>query len=209
MKLFREKEIRALEAVQSLVEQGCAVHSLTVQQIADAAGVGKGTLYEYFESKEQILAGAALYQVGMLLEDMMRYAQQEDLNFFGKIERFLCSLNRHTAARLATAQRLLAAVPGGRRCSTLAAYGPRLAEYTAQLNGLLEKLVEQGKAEGVIDPAHSVEYCGFCLNAALSHYSAALCMEREDGLALWPMLPENARKRCAMQMLRCALRPQN
>ena len=82
MKLFREKEIRALEAVQSLVEQGCAVHSLTVQQIADAAGVGKGTLYEYFESKEQILAGAALYQVGMLLEDMMRYAQQEDLNFF-------------------------------------------------------------------------------------------------------------------------------
>lgn len=209
MKLFREKEIRAFEAVQRLVEQGCAVHSLTVQQIADAAGVGKGTLYEYFESKEQILAGAALYQIGMLMEDVLRYARQEDLDFFSKVESFLSSLNRHTAARLAVAQRLLDAVPGSRRCSTLAVYGPRLAEYTAQLNGLLEKLVEQGKAEGAIDPAHSVEYCGFCMNAALSHYSAALCMEKEDGLSLWPMPPENARKRYAVQMLRCALRPQN
>ncbi len=209
MKLFREKEIRAFEAVQDLVEQGCAVHSLTVQQIADAAGVGKGTLYEYFNSKEQILAAAALYQIGMLLEDVLQYAQQDKLDFFEKIERFLCSLNRHTAARLAVAQRLLDAVPGGRRCSTLAVYGPRLAEYIAQLNRVLEKLVEEGKAERNIDPAHSVEYCVFCVNAALSHYSAALCIEKEDGPSLWPILPENTRKHCAMQMLRCALCPQD
>lgn len=209
MKLFREKEVRAFEAVRCLVEQGCAVHTLTVQQIAGTAGMGKGTLYEYFESKEQILAGAALYQIGILLEDVLQYARQEDLGFWEKIEQFLCSLNRHTAAHLAVAQRLLDAVPGSHRCSTLAVYGPRLAEYTAQLKELLEKLVQQGKAEGAIDPANSVEYCGFCMNAALSHYSAALCIERGDSPALWPIQPESARRRCAMQMLRCALCPRN
>ena len=32
-----------------------------VQQIADEAGIGKGTVYEYFASKDEILQGMALY----------------------------------------------------------------------------------------------------------------------------------------------------
>ena len=34
---------------------------MKVQQIADEAGIGKGTVYEYFASKEEILHGMALH----------------------------------------------------------------------------------------------------------------------------------------------------
>lgn len=34
---------------------------MKVQQIADEAGIGKGTVYEYFASKDEILQGMALY----------------------------------------------------------------------------------------------------------------------------------------------------
>ena len=57
----RSRELAVYEAVLSLIGQGCDPASLTVQQIADAAGIGKGTVYEYFASKEEILTRMADY----------------------------------------------------------------------------------------------------------------------------------------------------
>lgn len=34
---------------------------MTIQQLADTAGIGKGTVYGYFSSKEEILQGLAEY----------------------------------------------------------------------------------------------------------------------------------------------------
>ncbi len=48
----RRKEI-AFAALDLLAEQD--FHSTTISQIAQAAGVGKGTIYEYFESKEDLI----------------------------------------------------------------------------------------------------------------------------------------------------------
>lgn len=58
---FSPKEITVFEGVMRLVMQGEPFFALKVQQIADAACMGKGTLYEYFSSREEILARALLY----------------------------------------------------------------------------------------------------------------------------------------------------
>ena len=58
---FSPKEIAVFEGVTRLVMQGEPFFALKVQQIADAACMGKGTLYEYFSSREEILARALLY----------------------------------------------------------------------------------------------------------------------------------------------------
>lgn len=57
------KESAVCEAVFRLLEQGRPLHTVTVQQIADAAGIGKGTVYEYFTSREEILSKAVLYRM--------------------------------------------------------------------------------------------------------------------------------------------------
>lgn len=43
----------ALSCRELLLEHG--INSLTISQIANTAGVGKGTIYEYFENKEDIV----------------------------------------------------------------------------------------------------------------------------------------------------------
>ena len=43
----------ALSCRELLLEYG--INSLTISQIAKTAGVGKGTIYEYFENKEDIV----------------------------------------------------------------------------------------------------------------------------------------------------------
>lgn len=60
---YTAKEIAIFAAVADLLSQGHNPHELKVAQIAQAAGIGKGTAYEYFSSKEDILREAIHYQI--------------------------------------------------------------------------------------------------------------------------------------------------
>ncbi len=48
----KRKDI-ALASKEIIIEKG--IHDLTIAQIAQTAGIGKGTFYEYFKSKEALL----------------------------------------------------------------------------------------------------------------------------------------------------------
>lgn len=52
---------KIFQGVLSLAQQGVPLYEVKVQAIATAAGLGKGTLYEYFSSKEEILAATMLW----------------------------------------------------------------------------------------------------------------------------------------------------
>lgn len=49
------------DAVLQLLDEDVDVNTMTVADITKKAGIGKGTAYEYFKSKEEIIAGAILY----------------------------------------------------------------------------------------------------------------------------------------------------
>ncbi len=51
------------QAVMRLIEEGADAGSIRVSTITDRAGIGKGTAYEYFDTKEEIVACAVLYQI--------------------------------------------------------------------------------------------------------------------------------------------------
>lgn len=57
-----EKVERLYEAVRVLLEEGKKVNTMTVSEITEKAGIGKGTAYEYFKSKEEMIARAILYE---------------------------------------------------------------------------------------------------------------------------------------------------
>ena len=79
--LWQEKEyppkvIAMNEAVIELLEQGRDVNTLRVSEITQKAGIGKGTAYEYFSSKEEIIATALEYDLAkqvahLVLEKLM------------------------------------------------------------------------------------------------------------------------------------------
>ncbi len=64
------KVLLMYDAVQQLIGEGCSVSQIRVSSITERAGIGKGTAYEYFDSKEEILAGAFIYYVRSMAEEM-------------------------------------------------------------------------------------------------------------------------------------------
>ena len=63
MNKYSEKEIQIFSGVLKLAGQGLDLSRITARQIADAAGMGKATIYDYFSSKEEIVSGAMLYSL--------------------------------------------------------------------------------------------------------------------------------------------------
>ena len=45
---YSEKEISIFKGIMDLLNQGYRIHEMKVADIAAAAGIGKGTVYEYF-----------------------------------------------------------------------------------------------------------------------------------------------------------------
>lgn len=60
------KVLQMYEAVLELLEEGADATSIRVSTITDRAGIGKGTAYEYFDTKEDILACAVAYHIRRL-----------------------------------------------------------------------------------------------------------------------------------------------
>ena len=64
-KQYTEKEICVFGGVMALSKEGKKIYNITVQDIAKASNMGKGTLYEYFSSKEEIIINALMYFLGL------------------------------------------------------------------------------------------------------------------------------------------------
>ena len=80
------KVLRLYQAVNQLLEEGADPGSLRVSTITDRAGIGKGTAYEYFDSKEEIVMYAVVYQMRTAMTELERgllelESFREQLNF--------------------------------------------------------------------------------------------------------------------------------
>lgn len=90
-----ETRARILRAAWGLfARQGYA--ATTVEQITEAADVGKGTFFNYFSSKEHVLAGFAEGQVGRI-EELLAAARQGRTPMREILRRLLLSLSEEPA----------------------------------------------------------------------------------------------------------------
>lgn len=64
-----DKVRKMYEAVIQLLEEGMDINVIKVSDITGKAGIGKGTAYEYFESKEEIIANALEYDMQLQMEN--------------------------------------------------------------------------------------------------------------------------------------------
>lgn len=81
-----QKVRQMYQAVLDLIEEGAAVTGLRVSTITDRAGIGKGTAYEYFDTKEELVACAMVYHMQRLFVRLENVLQEqggfrEQLNF--------------------------------------------------------------------------------------------------------------------------------
>lgn len=74
-KQYPPKVVAMNEAVISLLAEGREVADLRVSEITQRAGIGKGTAYEYFSTKAEIIATALEYD---LAKRIARLVEMED-----------------------------------------------------------------------------------------------------------------------------------
>ena len=92
-----EKKLALFQAVLELVEENADFSSMKVSDITGKAGIGKGTAYEYFSSKEEMVAKAIVWAVEKQTEKAMEMLSEKNsmeeqiLGIMDFIETEMCS----------------------------------------------------------------------------------------------------------------------
>lgn len=95
----KDKELAVYDAVASLLQAGRSITDLTVADIAKEAGIGKGTVYDYFKTKDEIVAKALAYGITKNVQ-RARLAVQQAADFEGRVEAFLLVVDEVTQSRM-------------------------------------------------------------------------------------------------------------
>lgn len=180
---YTDKQIQVFTGVLALARQGVDMASLRVQQIADAAGLGKGTLYEYFSSKEEILAGTVHWSLTQILNRLDRI-MAEPGSFEAHVAGMLRAL-RDTMLGDATVYHSLSNGMRGEK-PACCRFTEAQQDLLDRLLGLERALIAQGREEGVIRADLPEDYCRCVVETALMVSAAAV-----QGPAGSPVQAEN------------------
>ncbi len=88
------KVLAAFKAVVELFTEGADLNTLTVSEITTRAGIGKGTVYDYFANKEEMLAGALYHEMDVVCWELYESLQARK-NLYERIEQILLDMEIH------------------------------------------------------------------------------------------------------------------
>lgn len=147
-KSFKEKQLQMreeaiLDATREILSAK-GVLALTMDEVASQVGIAKGSLYQHFSSKEELLA-AALLRLMRTMEDFMTALPETE----PAISKLRTVLRWALLSRFRTGYPDILSVK-----STMLDYLAKSPAFTAQAKRLderLARLVDEAKADGDID----------------------------------------------------------
>ena len=170
-----EKEAAVCEAVFRLMEKGVQPHTVTVQQIAEEAGVGKGTVYEYFTSREEILTRAFLYRIEQEARALAARVDAQD-GFDAKLESLLRFVREAKRAKASGMELLFSSARAAGSAEAL--YNRAEDAHGRILQGLralAARIVEAGVREGVLRAQPGEAYALMALAGGVFGYAKLQC----------------------------------
>src|SRR5690554_484048 len=166
---YTEKEIAIFNGVIKLIKDGSSPYLIKVQEIAAAANVGKGTIYDYFRTKEEAISKAILYNLQHEIE--AAYAQiQDKTSFKAKFEALLDTISEFFDNNSSTLNLLLAAGGIQEFYSYLRHEQFNLRQIAAKVKTIVEHLLHYGYQEGVLNLQESPYYQQMALHGAVSGF---------------------------------------
>lgn len=146
-----EKVLLMYQAVVEMVKEGKDINCIKVSDITNRAGIGKGTAYEYFASKEAIITQALAYDVTEkihLLTELARGAGTFEEKIFGIFEfveeKFSENQTFCTLVRIGTGSYEIS--------ETLKQEYQRIQEdiRCSQIDDVIDCIMQQGGEEGIL-----------------------------------------------------------
>lgn len=87
------KVLAIYKAIEQLIAGGQDLNAVKVSTITELAGIGKGTAYDYFETKDEMIASALIYQIKNISE-VLSDALEQQQNFGAQIDFLLDSIEQ-------------------------------------------------------------------------------------------------------------------
>lgn len=166
-KNYTEKEICIFNGVMALSKEGKKLYNITVQDIARAANMGKGTLYEYFPSKEDIIINTMVYYLGLenrKAEEIANSKTDFRQMVYALYDLILESFENGFAAvsQFASSEDILS-VP-----KLIESNKEYIEEIVVNRNQIVRQMLDKGVNEGAIRMDFSNEYIAMAIMANLS-----------------------------------------
>ena len=140
---YQGQKQAAIRAAASVFAQK-GFHGASTGDIAQRLGIKQGSLYYYFDSKEEALEEVCLYRLGQYVENMDAIAsspERFDARLFAVVSNHLGRYREKSEAlKVHNDERLY--LPRERR--------GRLKELGSHYREQLESIIEQGKVEGAV-----------------------------------------------------------
>ncbi len=146
-----EKVLAMYQAVDELINEGSDVNSLKVADITSRAGIGKGTAYEYFSSKEELMSLAILYYAQVCMEKLQKIAVTES-SFRQKIYNMMDFIDTHVREKQAVFFLIKMIMESYEIPKSLKDEYERMKHECCDTgkNEILDRIVEDGVREGMI-----------------------------------------------------------
>lgn len=140
----QDKYERILDALQTLLENK-NLQTISVSEIAQEAGIGKGSIYYYFSSKEAILEALVARSYEKPLETAKNLAGQQDISPFTRMAMIF------QACRNISTEFLKSETQSAAGSSEKAFLHQKYISHIIQeLKPVLAEIIRQGIAEGTI-----------------------------------------------------------
>lgn len=145
-----EKVLLMYQAVSELLRDQKDIAKLKVADITSRAGIGKGTAYEYFSSKEELIANALMHDYSQKVLDLIQKVHEEK-SFEGRYYRILDWIKDNKEYHQMFSDLVRAAFGGRQVCGFLhdALQEDFEAEVGNYMGNIMDLLMEEGYKEGV------------------------------------------------------------
>ena len=152
-----DKVIAIYRAIEDLVAEGADLSSMRVSDIAAKAGIGKGTTYEYFSCKEEMIVKAMFYSVGSMVKRIVD--RMEKLPAFQEAFILLLDEMEEKAKQRACIMKYLSMVNDMNLCQQM--HDVMLADQEAKAANpinIMRYLLERGQKEGIFTEKYPKSY---------------------------------------------------
>lgn len=165
-----------------MLKEGADINTLKVSEITERAGIGKGTAYEYFSSKEELITRALLFYIEKKVNDIENISESQN-SFPDKIHAVLDYVEQNFDDIRGFCMLVRIGTGSYEISEPLKNEYERMQETfdCHRMDHLIDRMIEQGRQEGILTQNNTF-LCRMAFASQMMMYTAALLQQEKADL---------------------------
>lgn len=177
-----EKVLLIYQTVPQMLKEGADINTLKVSEITERAGIGKGTAYEYFSSKEELITRALLFYIEKKVNDIENISESQN-SFPDKIHAVLDYVEQNFDDIRGFCMLVRIGTGSYEISEPLKNEYERMQETfdCHRMDHQIDRMIEQGRQEGILTENNTF-LCRMAFASQMMMYTAALLQQEKADL---------------------------